>query len=68
MQDLENPYVRNVRLTAETHKALKTMAVQLGCRVDVLNDFVVDQYLKKHDLADIDQNKDYKKIVKKFSL
>ena len=57
-----NPYVKNIRVSEETHKSLKIMAVQLDCRVDVLADFVVSQYLKKHDVPDIDQDERFKEM------
>jgi hypothetical protein len=54
-----NPFLTGIKISKDTHKKLKVLSAQLGCRVDFLSDYIINEYATKNDFGEISENPDF---------
>jgi len=54
---------KNIKVSLGSHKKLKILAINMGCRIDFLSDFALAYFLEHHDVGNLNENIKYQEAL-----
>jgi hypothetical protein len=57
---------KNIKISPLIHKELKVLSVNIDCRMDFLATYAISEFLKKQQIAHVEDQEEYKKAKMEF--
>jgi len=58
-KNLVNPFLTGIKISKATHRELKVLSAQLGCRVDFLSDYIIHEFATNNDFGEINDDANF---------